>query len=310
MKILVTGAAGFIGSHLVETLLAAGHQVTGFDNFSTGKKKHLSRADGQVGFRFVEGDICDAELVDRLVAGQDFIYHLCDNSDIQFAARHPEVYVSQNIVAGTRLLDSMVKHGVKKIAFPSSTTVIGDAKVVPTPESYGPLEPMNLYGGAKLAMEGMLSAYAYTYGLQTWIYRFVGIIGGRMDHGVLHDFVQKLKDNPQELAILGDGSQRRSFVLVDDCVRAMVTAVERFDQKVNLVHIGNRDHIDISTVAQLICETLGYKGVEFKYAGGKRGWVGDALTNFLKCDSLDSIGWYPELDSSGAVREAARRLHS
>jgi UDP-glucose 4-epimerase len=308
MRILVTGAAGFIGSHLVETLVSQGHQVTAFDNLSTGKREHLAAVDGAPGFRYLHGDICSPGIADELVANQEFVYHLCDNSDIRSAAEHPSDYVHQNVVAGVRLLDAMARHGVKKIVFPSSTTVIGDATQVPTPESYGPLKPMNLYGGAKLAMEGMISAYAYTYDLQAWVFRFVGIIGGRMDHGVIHDFVRKLERNPRELEILGDGSQHRSFVLVDDCIQAMLTSVAHLGDQVNIVHIGNREHISVAQVARLVCSALGLKDVRFVYTGGARGWTGDALTNYLECNSLSRIGWAPSLDSSGAAQEAARRL--
>jgi UDP-glucose 4-epimerase len=308
MKVLVTGGAGFIGSHLVEFLLGQGHQVRVFDNFSTGKREHLKKAEQNTQFSLMEGDICDSSAVDRAVASQDFVFHLCDNSDIRFAAEHTRDYINQNILGGFHVLEAMKKHGVKKIAFPSSTTVLGDATVVPSPESYGPLQPMNLYGGAKLAMEGLLSAYAHTFDMQTWIFRFVDIIGGRIDHGVIHDFIKKLRKNPAELEILGDGSQRRSFLLIDDCVRAIWQSIENFKQPVNLVHIGNGDQIDITTVGHLVAETLGLKDVAFRYTGGKKGWRGDSFTNFIQSNSLTPLGWKAELDSTGAVREAARRL--
>jgi UDP-glucose 4-epimerase len=202
----------------------------------------------------------------------------------------------------------MRRHGVRKVAFPSSTTVLGDANVVPTPERYGPLFPMNLYGGAKLAMEALLSAYAYTYDFQVWTFRFVDIVGGRIDHGVIYDFIRKLKANPAELEILGDGSQTRSFMIVDDCVRAIWTAMKELGDKVNLVHIGTPDRVDITRVGHLVVEVLGLKDVAFRYTGGKKGWKGDAFTNFLACEALDRLGWRPTLSSAEAVKEAARRL--
>jgi UDP-glucose 4-epimerase len=236
------------------------------------------------------------------------VFHLCDNSDIRFAASHPGDYVQQNIVGGFYVLEAMKKSGVKKIAFPSSTTVLGDATQVPTPENYGPMQPMNLYGGAKMAMEGLISAYAHTFDFQAWIFRFVDIIGGRIDHGVIYDFIRKLRANPAQLEILGDGSQRRSFLLIDDCVRAIWQSVEGLSAKVNLVHIGNREQIDITTVGHLVSGVLELSGVEFRYTGGKKGWKGDSFTNFIESNSLVRIGWQPELDSTAAVQEAARRL--
>ncbi len=221
MKLLVTGGAGFIGSHLVEHLIREGHTVLVFDNLSTGKLSNLDSVKSSPLFSFVEADIKDTAAVDAAVKGQDFVFHLCDNSDIRYAASHPEDYIHQNILGGVHVLEAMKRHGVKKIAFPSSTTVLGDASAVLTPEHYGPLQPMNLYGGAKLAMEALLSAYAYTFDFQVWIFRFVDIVGGRIDHGVIFDFIRKLRANPREMEVLGDGSQTRSFMIIDDCVDAI-----------------------------------------------------------------------------------------
>lgn len=308
MKILVTGGAGFIGSHLVEFLIAQGHSVLVFDNLSTGRMSSLARVKDSPRFAFVQADVCDAAAVDAAVKGQDFVFHLCDNSDIRFAASHTEDYVRQNILGGFHVLDAMRKHGVTKVAFPSSTTVLGDATVVPTPESYGPLFPMNLYGGAKMAMEALLSAYAFTFDFQVWIFRFVDIVGGRIDHGVIFDFIKKLKKNPRELEILGDGSQTRSFMIVDDCVDAIWQSITRATERVNLVHIGTPDRTDITRVGHLVCEVMGLSDVQFKYTGGKKGWRGDAFTNFIGCETLDRLGWKARLSSVDAVKEAARRL--
>lgn len=308
MKILVTGGAGFIGSHLVEFLVGQKHDVLVFDNLSSGKLANLDKVRQAANFRYINADIRNPAQVDEAVSGRDFVFHLCDNSDIRYAADHPADYINQNILGGFHVLEAMKKYGVKKIAFPSSTTVLGDATQVPTPETYGPLQPMNLYGGAKMAMEGLLSAYAHTFDLKAWVFRFVDIIGGRIDHGVIHDFIKKLRRNPRELEILGDGSQRRSFLLIDDCIRAIWRSIEAFEQPVNLVHIGNREQIDITSVGHLVAEVLGLSSVTLRYTGGKKGWKGDSFSNFIQSNRLETLGWRPELDSTAAVREATRRL--
>jgi UDP-glucose 4-epimerase len=308
MKILVTGGAGFIGSHLVEFLISEGHTVLVFDNLSTGQLAHLGSVQASPRFAFVKADIKDAAAVDAAVKGQDLVFHLCDNSDIRYAASHTADYIDQNILGGFQVLEAMKRHGVKQIAFPSSTTVLGDATVVPTPEHYGPLFPMNIYGGAKLAMEALLSAYAYTFDFQVWIFRFVDIVGGRIDHGVIHDFIKKLRANPKELEILGDGSQTRSFMIIDDCVSAIWKSVTQLQDKVNLVHIGNGDRTSITQVGHLVCAVLGLQDVGFRYTGGKKGWKGDAFTNYIASNSLDRLGWKARLGSEAAVTEAARRL--
>ena len=306
MKILVTGGAGFIGSHLVEFLVERTHEVTVLDDLSTGKLDNLRQCADRI--RFVEGDIKDPAKVDEVVRGQELVFHLCDNSDIRFAASHTRTYLDQNVLGCFHVLESMREHGVRQIVFPSSTTVLGDATVVPTPESYGPLQPMNLYGGAKLAAEALISAYAHSFDLRAFIFRFVDIVGGRIDHGVIFDFIRKLKADPTQLEILGDGSQLRSFLLIDECVEAMWLAVDRCRGVVNTIHVGNHDQISITRVGELVCEEMGLDAVRLRYTGGKKGWKGDAFTNFLANDTLGNLGWSARLDSTRTVREAARRL--
>jgi UDP-glucose 4-epimerase len=306
VKILVTGGAGFIGSHLVETLVARGHSITVFDDLSTGKYEYLKGCEGQ--FTFVNGDIRNETAIDSVVRGHDFVFHLCDNSDIQFSVQHPKTYIDQNIVGCFHLLTSMKKHGVRKIAFPSSTSVFGDATTVPTPESYGPLQPMNLYGAAKLSCEALISAYAYSFDMQAWIFRFVNVIGPRLDHGAIFDFIRKLRTNPAELHILGDGTQQRSYLIINDCLDGILTATERCSNVVNTVHLGNRQQLSIADVAKLVCEQMGLSSVRFTFSGGKKGWMGDANTNFISTETLDKLNWSPKLNSAEAVREAARRI--
>jgi UDP-glucose 4-epimerase len=307
-KILVFGGAGFIGSHLTERLLREGATVTVYDNLKTGRTANLAGVWQQPGFRFVEGDVREKDKVEQTVPGHEIIFHFCDDSDIRSAAEHPDTYVEQNIMGLFYVLESMRKHGIRHILFPSSTTVFGELARPPASELHGPMIPLTLYGGAKLAAEGLISAWAHTYDFHAVVFRFVGIIGGRMDHGVVHDFVRKLQRDPAQLEILGDGSQRRSFVLVDDCVEAMLFAFAKADKNYNLVHIGNRDEISISETAEIIVRVMQLHGVKLCPGGGKVGWKGDVTSNFIATETLNAWGWKPPHSSREAVLEAARRL--
>src|ERR1019366_1952543 len=226
-KALIFGGAGSIGSHLTERLIEEGAFVTVFDNLKTGRTANLAKVWRHPVSRFVKANVSDRKKVDATVPGHEVIFHFCDDSDIRSAAEHPNTFVEQNIMALFYVLEVMRRNGIRIILFPSSTTVFGELANPPASESHGPMMPLNIYGGAKLAAEGLISAWAHTYDLRAIVFRFVGIIGGRMDHGVVRDFVRKLQDDPTQLEILGDGSQRRSFVLVDDCIEAMLFALAK-----------------------------------------------------------------------------------
>jgi UDP-glucose 4-epimerase len=307
-KILIFGGAGFIGSHLAERLVQAGASVTVFDNLKTGRTANLAQVRQAPGFQFVEGDVREREKVEAVVPGHEIIFHFCDDSDIRSAAEHPDTYVEQNIMGLFYVLESMRRHGIRHILFPSSTTVFGELARPPASELHGPMIPLTLYGGAKLAAEGLISAWAHTYDFHAVVFRFVGIIGGRMDHGVVHDFVRKLQRDPTQLEILGDGTQRRSFVLVDDCVEAMLFALANAKKNYNLVHIGNVDQITINETAGAIFEVMKLKNIKLLPTGGKVGWKGDVTSNFIATETLTAWGWKPPRTSREAVFEAARRL--
>jgi UDP-glucose 4-epimerase len=309
-NILVFGGAGFIGSHLVERLLQDGARVTVFDNLKTGRRSNLANVAKHPKLRFIEADVRNVKKVKATVPGHDVIFHFCDDSDIRFAAEHPDSYVEQNIMGLFYVLEAMRRNGIRTILFPSSTTVFGEIAKPPVSERGGPMIPLNLYGGAKLAAEGLISGWAHTYDFQAIVFRFVGIIGGRMDHGVVHDFVRKLQRNPSQLEILGDGSQRRSFVLVDDCVEAMLFALANATKNYHLIHIGNRDQIAIRDAAKVILKAMKLKQTKFQFTGGKVGWKGDVASNFIQSETLTQLGWKPQHSSRQAVLEAAARLAS
>jgi UDP-glucose 4-epimerase len=309
-KVLIFGGAGFIGSHLTERLIQEGAAVTVYDNLKTGRTDNLAQVWKHPGFRFIEADVSDRKKVDKTVPGHEIIFHFCDDSDIRSAAEHPDTFVEQNIMGLFYVLEAMRRNGIRVILFPSSTTVFGELAHPPASESHGPMMPLNLYGGAKLAAEGLISAWAHTYDFRAIVFRFVGIIGGRMDHGVVHDFVRKLQKDPTQLEILGDGTQSLSFVLVDDCVEAMLFALDRTEKNCNLVHIGNVDQISINETAEVICQVMKLKGVKFQPTGGKVGWKGDVASNFIATETLTAWGWKPRHSSREAVFEAASRLAS
>ena len=307
-KVLVFGGAGFIGSHLVERLVRDGASVTVFDNLKTGRISNLAEVWKNKNFRFVKADVSSRKKVDATVPGHEIIFHFCDDSDIRSAAEHPDTFVEQNIMGLFYVLEAMRKNGIRTILFPSSTTVFGELKNPPASESHGPMTPLNIYGGAKLAAEGLISAWAHTYDLRAIVFRFVGIIGGRMDHGVVHDFVRKLQKNPAQLEVLGDGTQKRSFVLVDDCIEAMLFALAKSKKNYNLVHIGNTDQISINKTAEVIFKVMKLNNVQLRHTGGKVGWKGDVTSNFIATETLTALGWKPRRSSREAVTEAAGRL--
>jgi UDP-glucose 4-epimerase len=309
-KILVFGGAGFIGSHLTERLIHEGAAVTVYDNLKTGRTANLAKVWQHPAFRFVQADVSDREKVEAAVPGHEIIFHFCDDSDIRSAAAHPDTFIEQNLMGLFYVLEAMRRNGIRTILFPSSTTVFGELANPPARESHGPMIPLNIYGGAKLAAEGLISAWAHTYDFHALVFRFVGIIGGRMDHGVIHDFVRKLQTDPAQLEILGDGTQRRSFVLVDDCVEAMLFALAKSTKHYNLVHIGNVDEISVNDAAKIIFDVMQLKNVKLNHTGGKVGWKGDVTSNFIATETLTAWGWKPPHTSREAVFEAARRLSS
>ena len=302
MKVFVTGAAGFIGSNLVDRLLSDGHEVTGFDNFSTGLPQFLEQARRGPRFQLVQGDLLDPDALKRAIAGADFIFHLAANADVRFGPDHPRKDLEQNTIATSNVLEAMRAHHVKRIAFSSTGSVYGEPEVFPTPETAPFPVQTSLYAASKLAAEGMIAAYAAAYGFQAWIFRFVSILGERYTHGHVFDFYKQLRAHPERLDVLGDGHQRKSYLYVQDCIRAILTAIERAHEPVNILNLGTDEHCEVNNSIGWISERLGLKP-ELRYAGGQRGWVGDSPFIFLDCSRMRALGWKPEL----TIREGILR---
>jgi UDP-glucose 4-epimerase len=302
--VLVTGGAGFVGSHLVDGLLARGLEVRIIDNLSSGNREWIPRDQG---LEFIRGDINDRDLVAEALDGCDHVYHMAADPVIRggFAdSGTRESQVGNNFSGTWSLLEAMVEQGTGTISFASSSVVYGDAVVIPTPEDYGPMRPVSIYGATKLASEGLITAYSHGFDLSYWIFRFANVVGPRSSLGVVHDFVSKLKRDPTNLEILGDGKQSKCYLHVLDCVDAMLYVEEGSHNEI--FNLGTPTPISVDRVAELVIEEMGLEGVKLYYTGGTRGWKGDLPKTFLDTSRIRSLGWSPGRDSEEAVREMAR----
>ena len=307
LQAVVTGGAGFIGSHLVDALVLRGDAVTVIDNLSTGDLRNLERHTGSGAVRFVRGDLL-ADGWQGALRGADRVYHLAADPDVRASAGRPAGVYARNVTATVRVLEAMREAGCAEIVFTSTSTVYGEADLIPTPENYPSMEPISVYGATKLACEAMISGYAHTFGWSSWAFRFANIIGERSNHGVIWDFIHKLRENPRELEILGDGKQVKSYCSVSACVDAVLFAAGRVREPFACLNIGSEDWIDVTTIAAIVAGEMGLEGVAFRYTGGDRGWIGDVPRMLLSVEKLKSLGWRPRVTSEGSVREAARAL--
>ena len=303
MKYFVTGGAGFIGSHLVDRLLAH-NQVTVYDNLSSGKKKFLKQHENSKNFRFIQGDLLDLDKLKQEMKNSDFVFHLAANPDIRYGTKHTDWDLKQGPIATYNVLEAMRVNNIKKIAFSSSSVVYGEAKEIPTPEDHGPLIPISLYAASKLASEGLITAFCHTFDIRSWIFRFANIIGERGTHGVIFDFIEKLKKDPTMLEILGDGKQRKSYMHVKDCVDGMIYAIKNSSAVVNVYNLGSDDSLSVNELAKIVIKKMDLNNVRIEYTGGKRGWKGDVVLMILSIDRIKKLGWSPKYNSKQAVEKA------
>jgi UDP-glucose 4-epimerase len=294
MKALVTGAAGFIASNLVDRLLALGHEVVGYDNFSTGQRRFVAGALAQPGFRLIEGDLLDESALSAAAAGCDTVFHFAANADVRFGIEHPRRDLEQNTIATFNVLEAMRGNGIGRIAFSSTGSVYGEAKVIPTPEDAPFPVQTSLYGASKLAGEGLIAAYCEGYGFQGIVFRFVSILGERYSHGHVFDFYKKLRADPTRLPVLGDGKQRKSYLYVQDCIDAILLALDRTQANYEVYNLGTEDSCQVNDSIGWICERLGVDP-ERVYSGGDRGWIGDNPIIQLDTTKIRSLGWAPKL---------------
>jgi len=311
-RVFITGGAGFIGSHLVDKLCQNHVEVVVFDNLSAGRMENLKKWLGAPNFKFVMGDLLSPEKVWKTLDGCETVFHLAANPEIRVSSENPKVHYEQNVLATFNLLEAIRKVGsVKALAFASTSTVYGDALEIPTPEEYAPLKPISVYGASKLASEALIISYAYTYGFKTVIYRLANIVGSRARHGVICDFIRKLMENPKKLEILGDGTQTKSYLHVEDCVNAILIGTNLSREKVEIFNVGSEDQITVKEIADIVCEKMGLSNVQYIFTGGVdggRGWKGDVKFMLLNVNKLKKLGWKPKLNSRQAVEKAVEEI--
>jgi UDP-glucose 4-epimerase len=302
MDAFITGGAGFIGSHLVDRLLRLGHRVVAYDNFSTGQDRFIEQANSSANFKLVRGDVLDLDCLTAAMDGTDFVWHMAANADVRFGLEHPHKDLEQNTIATYNVLEAMRANGMRRMAFASTGSIYGEPEVFPTPEIAPFPIQTSTYGASKLAGEALIEAYCEGFGFQGYIFRFVSILGERYSHGHVFDFYRSLKENPEELRVLGDGHQRKSYLYVQDCLDAMLLAIENASDKVNIFNLGTDEYCEVNDSINWITEHLGLKP-KLTYTGGKRGWVGDSPFIFLDCCKIRSLGWVPQLSiRKGVIR--------
>lgn len=312
MRCLITGGAGFIGSHLVDYLMDQGDEVRVIDNLSAGSLDNLEGWSNDPRFEFVRGDLLNPVEVKDSLDDCRQVYHLAANPEVRVWKATPEDNFKQNVEATYNLLEAVRRWGdAEALVFTSSSTVYGDVDFLPTPEDYAPLKPISHYGASKLAAEALISAYGSMYGFRCVIYRMANVVGPRCSHGVVYDFVEKLRENPKVLEVLGDGTQSKSYLYIDDCLKGMVLGADKTQEKVEIFNIGSADKVNVKTIAEIVIQEMGLKDVEVQLTGGVdggRGWKGDVKLMHLDVSRLKSIGWRPRFSSAEAVRKTAKAL--
>jgi UDP-glucose 4-epimerase len=302
VRVIVTGAAGFIGSHVVDRLLADGHDVVGYDNFSSGQRRFLEAASTSARFTLIEGDTLDRDRLAAAFEGGELVFHLAANADVRRGTEHPGRDLEQNTVATFNVLEAMRASGTRRIAFSSTGSIYGEPRVFPTPEDAPLPVQTSLYGASKLAAEGLIAAYCEGFGFNACIFRFVSILGERYSHGHVFDFYRQLRENPGVLRVLGNGRQRKSYLYVQDCIDAMMLVVERTTSGVGIYNLGTDGYCEVSESIGWITSHLGLSPC-LEYGGGDRGWIGDSPFIFLDCGRARALGWAPKL----TIREGVLR---
>lgn len=304
MKIFITGAAGFIGSHVVDRFLAHGEAVVGFDNFSTGQERFLAKAMSDNNFTLVQGELLDASSLSKAMKGADEVWHFAANADVRFGLEHPRKDLEQNAIATANVLEAMRENGVKRIFFSSTGSIYGEAKIIPTPEDAPFMPQTSLYAASKISCEAMISAYCEGFGMQAAIFRFVSILGERYTHGHVFDFIKQLLAHPEHLKALGDGSQRKSYLYLHDCVDAMLAVRGNMPKKYDVFNLGADEYCQVRDSIGWICQKLGVNP-EITYAGGNKGWVGDNPFIYLDTSKIRSLGWANKLSIRQSVEKTA-----
>lgn len=310
-KIFLTGGAGFIGSHVAEMLLADGKKVICYDNLSSGKYKWIKKHESNSNFKFVKADLLNLKRVQQEMKGSDLVWHLGANTDIPNGYAHTDLDLKNCVIATRNVLEAMKQNKINKILFSSTGASYGETGHIPFAETNGPLLPISLYAAGKLSCESFISAYCHLFGIRAWMFRFGNVIGARMGHGVIYDFIDKLTKNPRQLVILGDGKQAKNYFLVEDCVLGMdyiFKNVQYKSQPCDIFNLGTDTRTGVKEIAAIILEEMNFTKTKISYGGGKRGWPGDQPQVFLSVDKVKKLGYFPKKTSTQAVRIAIRRM--
>ncbi len=304
MKVFITGGAGFIGSHLVDSLLNNHDSVTVYDNLSSGEKAFIHQHFNNKDFTFVHADLLDLHKLTKTIQGHDVVFHLAANPHVRLGETQTDLDLKQGIIATYNVLEAMRQNHIKKIVFSSSSVVYGETTEPTLPETYGPTLPISMYGAGKLGAEGLISAFCGTCDFQAWMYRFANVVGARGTHGVIVDFIEKLKKNPHELEILGDGKQCKPYLYISDCVDGILYGYTHANQKMNLFNLSCDTTTTVTRIAEMVTQEMGLSNVTFNYTGGIRGWKGDVPRFQLDATKMNNLGWKATLISDEAVRKA------
>ncbi|BDS11596.1 SDR family NAD(P)-dependent oxidoreductase [Aureispira anguillae] len=311
-NVIVTGGAGFIGSHLVDALLDSGRTITVLDNLSNANQAWLEKAKKRERFNFIEGDIQDENIVRKAMVSQQQVWHLAGNANIPIGIKNTRIDIDSAVYGTRNILDAMVAEGIKDIVFSSTGAVYGNLSQQKVTESSAPLYPLSMYGAGKISAEAFISSYANLFGIRGWIFRFGNVLGNRMSRGAIRDFITRLKEDPTQLTILGDGKQAKSYFLVEDCIKGILWLLDNYeipnDHQVEIFNLGNTKVTSIITIANYVTKALGLSGVDYNYTGGKIGWPGDQPVVQLDVSKVEKIGWNPPNNSDKAVEIAVERM--
>ena len=312
-KIFVTGAAGFIGSHVVDALLADGYEVTAYDNLSSGKMSRIEHNLGKDGFRFIQANLLDFDALKNAMVDHDLVWHLAANTDIPGGFVNTDIDLKNCVIGTYNTVEAMRQNEIASIIFSSTGAIYGEScRREAVTENIGPLLPLSLYAAGKIGSEAFISAYCSLFNLRGWMFRFGNVVGGRMGHGVIFDFVQKLRRNPKELEILGDGRQEKNYFLVEECIEGMAYAFKNAkltnEKPCDLFNLGTDSTTKVTTIANVVIEEMGLTDVEIFFTGGERGWPGDQPQVHILSNRMHELGWSTRHTSDEAVRIAVRRL--
>ena len=302
MKALITGGAGFIGSNLVDRLLDIGYEVTVFDNFSTGKKFFLDKAINNPKFKLIEDDLLNKASIDAACINKDIVFHLAANADVRHGIDRPTIDLEQNTIVTSNVLEAMRKSNTKKIIFSSTGSIYGNSKQIPTPENAEFPIQTSMYGASKLACEGLICSYSEAYDIESYIFRFVSILGERYTHGHVYDFFNQLRKDKAELKVLGNGKQKKSYLYIQDCIDAILHSLQNSKSKINIYNLGTNNYVTVNDSIKIICDRLGYNP-KLTYTGGESGWIGDNPFIWLDCNKIYSTGIKPKLTIEESLRK-------